>query len=478
MGRTPLDPRDSFANFRNSAPQTPPRHTQRKRLTSLGVALALAGLVAQAARATDEEKDEIAALRKEVAAMRADYESRVAELESRLATAEAALQAPTPPTSSPVVGPTPAPAAASGAAFNPAISAILQGRAAAIGGPDGSRDIPGFLLGGEAGVGPEGLSLGETELALSANADDQFFGMITVALNAADGETEVELEEAYLQTLALPAGFTLKAGRFFSGIGYQNSRHSHAWDFVDQPLAYEALLGEQVLDTGTQLVWVAPTETYVQLGAELFRGDRFPAGGAAHHGLGAWSLFGRVSGELGVSNTWQAGLSYLSTNPRGRVSEERGGRRFAFSGDSDVWLASLVWKWSPRGNFRERNLVLQGEYLHRRERGALDVASLLGRYRGDQDGLYAQAAFQFVPRWRVGARYDRLWSDNRLAGIPASFLPDAQDPSRVSTMLDFSNSEFSRLRLQWNHQWGGLDGDDAVFLQYILSVGSHGAHEF
>jgi hypothetical protein len=444
--------------------------------TRLALALAAWVAVAPAARAASAE-DQVAALRAEVSAMRAEYEQRIGELESRLASTEAALKAErAQPASTPSA---PAPAAASSAsAFNPAISAILQGRAAAIAGPDGARDIPGFLTGGEAGIGPEGLSLGETEIALSANADDKFYGMVTVALEQSDGNTEVALEEAYLQTLALPAGFSLKAGQFFSGIGYQNGKHSHAWDFVDQPLAYEAMLGGQLGDAGAQLTWVAPTDTYLQLGAELLRGDSFPAGGAAHDGLGAWSLFGRVSGEAGVSNSWQASLSYLSTNPRDRDSSDPHGQDFTFSGDSDVWIAALVWKWSPDGNFRERNLVFQSEFLHRRERGALDVSGLPAQYRGDQDGFYAQAAFQFVPRWRVGLRYDQLWSDNSLAGLPPSVLPDGQSPSRLSAMLDFSNSEFSRLRLQWNRQWGGLDGDDAVFLQYILSVGSHGAHEF
>jgi hypothetical protein len=280
----------------------PGRHLAARHASLRGwlgsLTLALACSNPSAALAAGGEQAAIAALRADVAAMRADYEARIAQLEARLASAEAALQTAAAAPASAAPEPAAAPAAASSAsAFNPAISAILQGRAAAIGGPDGSRDIPGFLLGGEAGVGPEGLSLGETELALSANADDKFFGLVTVSLAADDGETEVELEEAYLQTLALPAGFTLRAGQFFSGIGYQNGKHSHAWDFVDPPLVYEALLGGQLRDAGAQLSWVAPTDTYLQLGAELLRGENFPAGGAAHDGAGAWSLFGRVSGE-------------------------------------------------------------------------------------------------------------------------------------------------------------------------------------
>jgi hypothetical protein len=71
----------------------------------------------------------------------------------------------------------------------------------------------GFPLVGEGGPGEQGLSLGETELALSANIDDKFYGQVTLAV---DGDGGVGVEEAYIDTTALPSGFTLRAGRFFS----------------------------------------------------------------------------------------------------------------------------------------------------------------------------------------------------------------------------------------------------------------------
>src|SRR5262245_12786183 len=320
-----------------------------------------------------ETGGDLGELRAELAALRQDYEARLEALNARVEAAEAAarsaearvgqVQIPAAP------APVPAAPASSINAFNPAISAILQGRAAAISGPDGHRDIPGFLLGEEAGVGPDGLSVGETELALSANGDDRFYGQASVALNDDGGETETELEEAFLQTLALPAGLTLKAGKFFSGIGYQNSRHAHAWDFEDQPLAYEALLDGQLTEPGVQLTWLAPTDQYFLLGGELLRGEQFPSGGSSHSGKGAYSLFAKLSGEVGDSNAWQAGLSYLSADARGRESENEAGDLFSFDGDSQLWIAELVWKWAPQGNYRERHLVLQAEYLHRTESG-------------------------------------------------------------------------------------------------------------
>jgi len=63
--------------------------------------------------------------------------------------------------------------------------------------------------------------------------------------------------------------------------------------------------------------------------------------------------------------------------------------------------------------------------------------------------------------------------------LPPGVLDDSDtSPRRVSTMLDFSNSEFSRIRLQYSFESGGLGNDSMVYLQYIISLGAHGAHEF
>jgi len=55
---------------------------------------------------------------------------------------------------------------------------------------------------------------------------------------------------------------------------------------------------------------------------------------------------------------------------------------------------------------------------------------------------------------------------------------DGHDPYRWSLMADWSPSEFSRLRLQYNHDKSGTSVDNQWTLQYIMSLGSHGAHEF
>ena len=125
--------------------------------------------------------------------------------------------------------PAPAPAAPAGNAFNPQISLILDGRMASFDRDPEDYRLPGFALGGEAGLFEEGMSIGHTELSVSANIDHLFFGQFTVAMAEHDGETETEVEEAFFETLGLGQGFTLRGGRFFSAVGYLNEQHEHAW---------------------------------------------------------------------------------------------------------------------------------------------------------------------------------------------------------------------------------------------------------
>ncbi len=371
-----------------------------------------------------------------------------------------------------------------GNAFNPAISLILDGKLTSYSRDPAEYAIPGFQLDEESGLAPEGLSLGESELVLSANIDDQFYGQATVAIASTHAETEVELEEAFVQTLALPEGFAVTAGRFFSGIGYLNAKHAHSWDFSDQPLLYKALLGTQFGDTGLQLRWLAPTTTFLEIGAEVFQGDSFPAAGAASQGLGAWTAFAHVGGDVGSEHSWRAGVSYLDAEADGRESEIAERQPLLFTGTSRIWLADFVWKWAANGNPRTRNFVIQGEYMHRREEGDLTLetgdAVESGPYRGTQDGFYVQAVYQFRPRWRAGLRYDRLAADNALPLMPVLLpLDDAgHEPSRLTLMIDFSNSEFSRLRLQLADDESLPESDTQLVLQYVMSLGAHGAHQF
>ena len=422
--------------------------------------------------------------------LQADYEARLQALESRVQTAEAQATARTAAaTAEQTAQAAPAAPVRSGA-FNPDISLILQG--AYLDRAGGERPISGFLPAGEHGHAERGFTLDHTELVMSANIDPYLRGY----LNLAFLDEEVEVEEAWFQTTQLGHGFTLKGGRLRSGIGYQNEKHPHAWDFADNNLVYEALFGEALFADGLQLRWLAPTPLFLEFGAEVAKGQFFPGSdaGADRNGAGAWTAFVHVGDDIGDSHSWRAGLSYLKARPREREGwvEDRNDVEALtlFSGDSKTWLADVVWKWAPNGNPRERNFTFAAEYFQRDERGALGCEDnsaeggaclgLADRYDSDQSGWYAQAVYQFMPRWRVGTRYSRLFSGSTDFGLNAASLDDGRyRPERWSLMADFSPSEFSRFRLQYNRD-ETLHGspDDQFILQYIMSLGPHGAHRF
>ncbi len=406
-----------------------------------------------------------------------EYEQRVRELEQRVKQLEAG-GAP---------GATGHGAPAAPNAFNPAISVVLNARYAAFERDPATHALPGFALGPDVGPGERGLSLGESELVFDANIDPSFYGNLTLALAPAGRETEVDLEEAYIQTLALPPGLTVKAGRFNSRIGYLNEFHPHADDFADRPLPYRAMLANSAgdegayADDGVQLRWVAPVEAFLELGTELFRGQSFPAGGAAHRGKGAYTAFMHVGGDIGANHAWRLGVSHLNADAENRATGNETAPDL-FTGSSTLNGVDFIWKWAPNGNSRNRNLKLQAEYFTRDEDGTFDPASSGTplTYKGKQKGWYAQAVYQFMPRWRVGLRTDRLKADAVNAALAGTVLDrQGHDPKRTSAMADFSNSEFSRMRFQVNKDESRLNRKDTQwYLQYIMNLGAHGAHSF
>lgn len=448
-----------------------------KKLSALALAV---GVSLPAWSATDPT---LAQLRQQIDALRQDYETRIKALEDKLAQAQSQSQTvASAPAPSPEPAPEPTGSRQGNNAFNPAIGLVLSGTYANLSKDPGTWTIPGFApSGGEVGPGQRGFTLGESELTFSANIDNLAFGALTLAVT---GDNEVEVEEAYIQSTALPAGLTLKGGRFYAGLGYLNEQHTHTWDFVDAPLTHQAFLGGQFKQEGLQAKWLLPTEQFIELGMEAGQGGNFPGAHAGQNGLGSLLVSAHTGGDVGLSNSWRAGASWMQTRAKDRTWDltDTGEAARTFHGNSRLWVLDGVWKWAPNGNAQSTNFKLQGEYFRRVESGDLtDVAdSSTGVYQSTQSGWYVQGVYQFMPRWRVGLRTEQLDTGSVSFGALADRLSslDAR-PRRNSLMLDWSPSEFHRWRIQVNDDRVRQDGKDTqVFLQYQMNLGAHGAHAF
>ena len=237
--------------------------------------------------------------------------------------------------------------------------------------------------------------------------------------------------------------------------------------------------------------WLAPTDTFLELGAELGRGRPYPGSDRGQNGAGASTVFAHAGGDVGISHSWRAGLSALASAPRDRQFSDTNlaGESVVngFNGDTRLWMADFVWKFAPKGNPVYTNFKLQAEYIQRRDNGDLTydadgalAATHTAPYAAKQSGGYLQGVYQFMPYWRVGLRTERLdsgrvdYASNSVNLAQADF-----SPTKHSVMLDYNPSEFSRIRLQFA-QDKSREGvtDNQAFVQYQMSIGAHGAHQY
>lgn len=384
--------------------------------------------------------------------------------------------------------------AAALALFTPATMALAQSpfdgwQAAAV--LDAAASSRELALGGR----DQGLGLGHSDLNLRGPLGAHFEAQFTAAAHTHDGHFETEVEEAWLQTRSLPAGLQLRAGRFASQLGYLNEQHPHADDFVQRPLLHRAFLGGHWFDDGLRLNWTAPTDLYLRLGLEVFRGRVLVPEAASARRPGAIVLSARTGGDIGRSQGWQAGLSFVH-NRREAAFEEHGHEEdhdhdhdhdheheeeagdahahthahgAAFSGRR-MWLADIAWKWAPDGNNRQQQLRIAYEHA---------VVMRPNRFAGSGDrhhAGYLSAVWRFSPEWETGLRYDVL----RVRRPHEDHFDDGR-LREAAVMLAWKPTHAQTLRLQFTRQRdrGGFpEAGRALQLQYILNFGAHAAHTF
>jgi hypothetical protein len=448
--------------------------TSRSPLAVVAAAIA-ALLTVSTGHAADNP--EAKAILEEIRAMKRAYEARIKALEAKIekieekSTATAAAKSRAPASGGRAVRDN---------SFNPSIGVILNGKLSSF--SSATSEIAGFGVGEEGERGREGLAIDESELNFSANVDDKFYGSTTVAIVREDGEDKVELEEAYIQTLpgtGLPDGLRVKAGRAFWTLGYLNEHHTHTDDFVDRPLPYRAYLNKSFNDDGVEVAWVLPTDMFSEIGGGVFRGDDFPFAGSTG-GIDGWSAYGRIGGDVGDNGSWRIGAYVLTGDVTDRATNEGA---VTFRGENMLYAADVRYTWAPTDNPKQQELLLQAEYFHRDEDGNYtDTSAGTGRVAYDEgsDGWYVQGVYKFAPAWRVGGRYSQLLPGDAPAGLAGSALDaGGHDPYTVSVMGDWISSEFGRIRLQYNREkLAAGSADNQFFLQYLVSIGAHGAHAF
>jgi len=359
--------------------------------------------------------------------------------------------------------------------------------------------IPGFTHSGHShghshSIGGDGFSLNYAELGIFATVDP-YFDLFT-AFHM--GEDHFGIEEVYVTTRKLPHGFGTKIGKFLSSFGRMNSQHAHIWNFREIPLVYRVFFGEEGLnEKGIQINWVAPTDFYLSFGCEILQGENNVSFGIQeehhHNGTneeeesgsvkipGLITVFGKTSTDIGEL-VILGGISYAEGETR--LNHKSEDSEQILSGRSKIFGVDITLKYLLDSY---KYISLQTEFMNRKFNGLLHHENMEkynnhdNSFSKSQSGFYSEFVYRFARLWRTALRFDmlsrnRVFSDGKNLGFP-------EDMKRYSFMIDYSPTEFSRIRLQYNYNKHLYSKDNVknfgeLNLQLNIAVGAHGAHQF
>jgi hypothetical protein len=379
-----------------------------------------------------------------------------------------------------------------------------------------------FLQGGGHDPRKRGFTVQNVELSFSGAVDPYLNAEshIVYFLDPITGESHVELEEAFFTTQKLPYQLQLKGGHFFTEFGRINPQHPHQWDWLDQPIINTRLFGPDGMRApGFRLSWLTPLPWFSELyfGMQNANGETMTsflseAGAFAERPIGgrpfvdrdvrslrdlaylarwgnSWDLRNEISAVLGFSGLY---------GPNATGSE----------GETWIYGADLKLKWRPVNNFRGWPfLLLQSEIMGRNYRadrffnpgpdgipGTADDISLAHKTLLDW-GFYTQLLWGFRNPWAAGIRYEYAsgsgsnvnvdFGTGTVSRVSRNSDPFRADRHRVSPLLVWQLTEFSRFRLQYNYdhysdRLPGFEGRNAhsVWLGAEFMLGAHAAHKY
>lgn len=350
------------------------------------------------------------------------------------------------------------------------------------------KDV-GSLQRGDHDPKVRGFTLPNSELSLDGAIDPYFKGFANIVYKVTpEGDTGIELEEAFLLTSSLPKNLQVKAGQFFTEFGRQNPQHPHSWAFVDQPLILNRMFGPDGLRSqGIRLSWLVPTPFYTEAmltvansTGETTSSFRSAESSEIHGGaivprevLGLEDMLyvPRVTTSFDITDTQTLLLG---------ASAAFGPNNSGASARTKIYGLDGYYKWKPaaaQAGFPFVSVQAEG-LLRRYDAASRELESSPGVTLPDEilkdRGAYAQVLWGIKPRIVAGVRSD--WS----TGDASAFESELRvNRFRASPNFTWYPTEFSKFRVQYNYDdRKGMGTDHSLWFQFEFLLGAHASHKF
>ena len=325
---------------------------------------------------------------------------------------------------------------------------------------------------------PGGFDIFQRSVELNATANVDPFTKAYIVANASaetdSGEASFGIEEAAVQTTALPWNLGLTAGRFFGEFGRLSNIHDHELPFVNRPMVLDEYIGGESRTDGVQLNWLLPVDHYISLTAGVGNGfggeDPFQQNPGPRRSFRGLSIWGRLSSAFDLSPNWglETGLSGLVNDKTQSDGED------PTLIEKQRQLAGLDLKltYRPLRDNQFRSFTFGAETLYSDNSYLANPDGI--ENNGDefnQDvgslGLYSYVNYKWSRKWSAGFLYDWMQSAQDSSDETAAYSP----------FITYALSHGNQLRLQYTHtdhsDVSGLEDNDAVYLQWAWIIGSH-----
>jgi outer membrane receptor protein involved in Fe transport len=375
----------------------------------------------------------------------------------------------------------------------------------AIGGASSERDESvRNLHGGGHDPKQRGFSMPNAELALSGDVNDYFFAQTNIVYFIdEDGESVVELEEAFIRTNNVPYGLEFKAGQFFTEFGRFNQTHPHQWAWIDQPIVNSRFFGpDGMRGQGARVSAVLPLnwDSNILISAQNARGETMPSYYGEGEGFAGReydvATDTRSMSDLLWNSRWD-NLLDLSNDLAVRfgASTAIGPNSAGSDTKTIIYGAHLALRWGCPDCKKTLPLITwETEFLAREtevDEFEDDFSTIYPSDTLKDYGIFTQLTVGFLPAWSAGLRAE--WargSGDTIADDPAtpsatiadrSLDPQRDNRFRLSPLIAWEVGDHSRLRLQYNYDDADhLEKGDAhsVWLALDIVIGSHPEHGF